>query len=297
MARRRDRSRGPHGLLVVDKPAGVTSHDVVDLARRRLGQRRIGHSGTLDPPATGVLLLGVGQVTRALRWLTALPKTYTGEVVFGATTTTLDDTGEVVERFDVGSLDLAEVRAVVAAELTGPIEQIPPMVSAVRGGGRRLHEAARAGEEVEREPRSVTVHRFEVGEPVESGVVPIEVECSSGTYVRTLADDLGRLLGSGAHLRGLRRTAIGSFGLDEAAGVDDAELLSPVEAVRDLLRIDVDEATAARVRHGAVLELDVTGGATAAAIVGPGDELLAIYEPHRAAWKPAAVEAITAPTT
>ena len=274
---------------MVDKPAGMTSHDVVDLARRRLRQRRIGHSGTLDPPATGVLLLGVGQVTRALRWLTALPKTYTGEIVFGSTTTTLDDTGEVTERFDMGPIDLGAARAVAAAELTGPIEQIPPMVSAVRVDGRRLHEAARAGEEVEREPRSVVVHRFELGEPTESGIVPIEVECSSGTYVRTLADDLGRLLGGGAHLRGLRRTAIGSFTVEEAAGVDEAELLTPVEAVRDLRRVHVDAETADRVRHGAVLDLDVADDVDAAAVIGPGDELLAIYEPHRGAWKPAAV--------
>ncbi|MEO1060042.1 MAG: tRNA pseudouridine(55) synthase TruB [Actinomycetota bacterium] len=293
MGRRRNRNAGPHGLLVVDKPAGVTSHDVVDLARRRLGQRRIGHSGTLDPPATGVLLLGVGQVTRALRWLTALPKTYTGEVVLGATTSTLDDTGEVVERFDMGSIDPDEARALVAAELTGPIEQIPPMVSAVRVDGRRLHEVARAGEEVEREPRSVVVHRFEVGEPVEPGVLPIEVECSSGTYVRTLADDLGRLLGGGAHLRRLRRTAIGSFGVEEAAPVDDAELLTPVEAVRDLARVDVDADTADRVRHGSVLDLGLAGEVTAAAVVGPDAELLAVYEPHRGAWKPAAVLATT----
>jgi tRNA pseudouridine55 synthase len=236
-----------------------------------------------------VLLLGVGQVTRALRWLTALPKTYTGEVVFGSTTTTLDDTGDVVGRFDMGPLDLDAVRAVVAAELTGPVEQIPPMVSAVRVGGRRLHEVARAGDEVEREPRGVTVHRFEIGDEVEPGVVSIEVECSSGTYVRTLADDLGRLLGGGAHLRELRRTAIGSFTAADAAGVDDAELLTPIEAVRDLPRIDVDASTAGRVRHGAVLDLDVVDGAEAAAVVGPGDELLAIYEPHRGAWKPAAV--------
>ncbi len=293
MSRRRSRTSGPHGLLVVDKPAGVTSHDVVDLARRRLGQRRIGHSGTLDPPATGVLLLGVGTLTRALRWLTALPKTYTGEVVLGSTTTTLDDTGEVVERFDMGPIDLDAARAIVAAELTGPIRQLPPMVSAVRVDGRRLHEAARAGESVEREPRDVTVHRFELGEPTEPGVVPIEVECSSGTYVRTLADDLGRLLGGGAHLRGLRRTAIGSFSLADAASVDEAELLTPVEAMRDLPRVDVDATTAARVRHGAVLDLDVGEGAEALAVIGPGDELLAIYEPHRGAWKPAAVLAAT----
>lgn len=287
MPRRRSRNDGPTGLLVVDKPAGVTSHDVVDQARRRLHQRRIGHSGTLDPPATGVLLLGVGRLTRALRWLTALPKTYTGQVVLGSTTTTLDDTGEVTATFDMAAVTMAELRA-AAAELTGEIRQVPPMVSAVRIGGRRLHEAARAGEDVEREPRPVTVHRFEIGDPVEPGIVPIEVECSSGTYVRTLADDLGRAVGGGAHLRGLRRTAIGSFTLAEAAPVDDATLLDPVTAVRDLGRVDVDETTAARVRQGAVLDLDVSG-TDVAAVVGPGEELLAVYEPHRGRWKPAAV--------
>ncbi|MEM9038026.1 MAG: tRNA pseudouridine(55) synthase TruB [Actinomycetota bacterium] len=287
MARRRKRDDGPAGLLVIDKPAGVTSHDVVDEARRHLRQRRIGHSGTLDPPATGVLLLGVGRLTRALRWLTALPKTYTGEVVLGSTTTTLDDTGQTTGTFDMDAVTIDELRA-AALTLTGPIQQIPPMVSAVRVDGRRLHEAARAGEEVEREPRSVTVHRFDVAEPAEPGIVPIEVTCSSGTYVRTLADDLGRAVGGGAHLRGLRRTAIGSFTVDEASAVEDAELLDPIAALRDLPRVDVEEDTAARVRNGAQLDLEVSG-AEAAVVVGPGPELLAVYEPHRGRWKPAAV--------
>lgn len=289
MARRRGSRDGPAGLLVIDKRAGITSHDVVDEARRHLGQRRIGHSGTLDPPATGVLLLGVGRLTRALRWLTALPKTYTGEVVLGSTTTTLDDTGEPTGSFDMAEVTLADLRA-AAATLTGPIHQIPPMVSAVRVGGRRLHEAARAGEDLEREPRPVTVHRFDVGEPIEPGVVPIEVRCSSGTYVRSLADDLGRAVGGGAHLRHLRRTAIGSFTVDEATEVADAELLDPITALRDLLRVDVDEPTAARVRNGAQLDLDLADAdIEAVAVVGPGPELLAVYEPHRGRYKPAAV--------
>ena len=147
---------------MVDKPAGATSHDVVAQLRRRLGERRMGHSGTLDPDATGVLLVGVGSLTRALRFLTDLPKTYTGEVVLGVETSTLDASGEVTARHDMGGITIDAVRAAVAEHLTGTVVQVPPMVSARRVGGRRLHELAREGVEVEREARPVTVHRFDV---------------------------------------------------------------------------------------------------------------------------------------
>ncbi len=159
---------------------------------------------------------GSGRVTRLLRFLTALPKSYVGEVVLGATTNTLDDSGDVLERFDMSAVTLGRCQAAATA-FVGDIEQIPPMVSAVKVGGRRLHEMARKGEEVVREPRPVTVHRFTTsGRPTDPVVFAIEVDCSSGTYIRTLAADLGVALGGGAHLRNLRRTAIGSFGLDEA---------------------------------------------------------------------------------
>ena len=205
---------GPDGLAVVDKAAGWTSHDVVAKARGVLGTRKVGHSGTLDPDATGVLLLGVGKVTRLLRYLGLPAKTYTGVIVLGTSTSTLDASGEVTGTWEMGTGELDDVRAAAAA-LTGDILQVPPMVSAIQVGGKRLHELAREGIEVEREPRPVTVHRFEVGEPLSPGRFPIEVDCSSGTYIRTLAADLGTALGGGAHLRDLRRTAIGSFTVDQ----------------------------------------------------------------------------------
>lgn len=285
------------GIAVVDKPAGWTSHDVVAKARGILRNKKIGHSGTLDPDATGVLLLGVGRVTRLLRFLTALPKAYTCEIVLGVETTTLDDSGEVVATHDMAAVTPTEVAA-AARSLTGTILQVPPMVSAVRIGGRRLHELAREGKEVDRAPRPVTVHEFEVvpvaGAP---GVYRATVTCSSGTYVRSLAADLGRALGGGAHLRQLRRTRIGSFTEAEARPLDDLLVLPPVEAVRDYPQVHVDEHLAAAVRHGKVLEradlgLPADGDGPWAVLTGaaPEVELLAMYEPFRGSLaKPAVV--------
>lgn len=277
---------GPDGLAVVDKSAGWTSHDVVAKARGLLGTRKIGHSGTLDPDATGVLLLGVGRVTRLLRYLGLTTKQYTGVVVLGTATSTLDASGDVTGEWDMRHVGLADVRDAAAA-LTGDILQVPPMVSAIQVDGRRLHELAREGIEVERAPRPVTVHRFEVGEPSEAGCFPIVVTCSSGTYIRSLADDLGRALGGGAHLRDLRRTAIGSFAEAEAVALDalaPERLLTPAEAMRDLTAVTVDAAVAADVAHGKVLPGDVLGvaGEGPWAVLGPDGSLLAVYEPHRA---------------
>lgn len=282
---RRDRPPGPDGLAVVDKEAGWTSHDVVAKARGLLGTRKVGHSGTLDPDATGVLLLGVGRVTRLLRYLGLTAKTYTGVIVLGTATTTLDAAGEVTGTWDMSPVTLDDVRR-AAASLTGDILQVPPMVSAVQVGGKRLHELARQGIEVERAARPVTVHRFEVGEPVEPGCYPVEVECSSGTYVRTLAADVGTALGGGAHLRELRRTAIGSFTLADAvpvAALAPEALLTPAQAMRDLATVTVDQDVAADVRHGKVLphdRLGVSGGGPWAVLDETGT-LLAVYEPHR----------------
>lgn len=279
MARRRPAQ--VHGLAVVDKPAGVTSHDVVAMLRRHLHERRVGHAGTLDPDATGVLLVGVGNATRLLRFLTALGKTYTGEVVLGVETDTLDDSGTVTARHEM-SVTPEQVRAVVADRLTGPIMQVPPMVSALKVDGRRLHELAREGIEVPRDPRPVTVHRFDVEPTGDPLVYRIEVSCSSGTYVRTLAADLGTMLGGGAHLRRLRRTACGSFSVDEATSPDEPRLLTMVEALRDLPSVSVDETTAALVRHGRPFVRGSLGdtGDGPWAVVGPTGELLAVYELH-----------------
>jgi tRNA pseudouridine55 synthase len=252
MARRR-RPATTHGLAIVDKPAGVTSHDVVGMLRRRFGERQVGHAGTLDPDATGVLVVAVGMATKLLRFVEKTTKVYEGEVVLGVETSTLDAAGEVTASHDMSSVTLADVRRVAAEHLTGPIEQVPPMVSAIKVDGRRLHELAREGIEVERAPRACTVVRFDVDATDEPGVYAIGVECSPGTYVRTLAADLGSLLGGGAHLRRLRRVAVGSFTIDEAAPPDSCQLLPVESAVAHLARVDVDAATARLVANGRVL--------------------------------------------
>jgi tRNA pseudouridine55 synthase len=266
----------------------MTSHDVVAVCRRQLGERRVGHAGTLDPDATGVLLVGVGSVTRLMRFLSGADKSYTGEVVLGVETDTLDAAGLVTGRHDM-AVTLDDVRQAVAEHLVGPIEQVPPMVSALKLGGRRLHELAREGVEVERAPRPVTVRRFDVDATADALVYRIAVDCTSGTYIRSLAADLGHLLGGGAHLRGLRRTAVGSFTAAEARPLDALELLAPRTAVRDLGAVTVDPETAARIVHGAVLDRPAGGLGPWAMVDGDG-ELLAVYEAHgTAAAKPAVV--------
>jgi tRNA pseudouridine55 synthase len=285
----------PEGFAVVDKPAGVTSHDVVARARRALGERRVGHAGTLDPDATGILLLGAGRVTRLLRFLTALPKTYTGEVVFGVETATLDASGAVVATHDM-CVEPGGVAA-AAATLTGPIMQVPPMVSALRVDGRRLHELAREGIEVEREARPVTVHRFDVAATDDPLVYGITVECSSGTYVRSLAADLGHKLGGGAHLRALRRTAVGSFTEADATAVEEIVLAPAAVALRVYPRVAVTAPVAVAIAHGKAMtrhDLAVEGDGPWALVDGEG-VLLAVYEVGSSAGvvKPAVVLAST----
>ncbi len=267
------------GLAVVDKPGGCTSHDVVGRCRRIFGQRKVGHGGTLDPDATGVLLVGLGRATRLLRYLTALPKSYEGEIVLGAATSTLDDSGEVLATYDMSGLCLEDIRT-AAARFVGDIEQVPPMVSAVQIGGRRLYELARAGIEVERAPRPVTVSRFDVSTGPEPGVFRIEVDCSSGTYVRSLAADVGSALGGGAHLRRLRRTAVGPFAVEGATSLDDLgvdDVLSPAAAVSHLAPVTVDPAVAEAVSYGRALAPDWPGAGPWAVLDG-GGRLLAVYE-------------------
>ncbi|HEY6427149.1 MAG TPA: tRNA pseudouridine(55) synthase TruB [Acidimicrobiales bacterium] len=271
------------GLVVVDKEAGWTSHDVVARCRRIFGQRRVGHAGTLDPDATGVLLVGLGRATRLLRFLTPLPKTYTTDIVLGTATSTLDASGDVTATYDMALVTPARVRE-AAAELTGEIEQVPPMVSAVKVGGRRLHELARLGVEVDRPARIVTVYRFDIApNPERPGVYRAEIECSSGTYVRVLAADLGRSLGGGAHLANLRRTRIGSFDGPDMRPLDligpDA-VLTPAQALRDLDFVTADAAAAGSVRTGLPLDrvpLSAVGDGPWA-VVDESGELLAVYE-------------------
>jgi tRNA pseudouridine55 synthase len=288
-------------LVVVDKPAGCTSHDVVARLRRVYGQRRVGHAGTLDPDATGVLLVGLGRATRLLRYLSEAGKAYTGRVVFGIATSTLDAAGEVLDQRPM-LLTRDEIEHALP-RFVGDIEQRPPMVSAVKIGGRRLHELARAGEDVERAPRAVHVDRFELLD-FEPGPYPeatFVVECGSGTYVRSLAADLGTALGGCAHLARLRRDRVGSFSLAEAhplAEIEtapDAALLPLTVAMRDLERVDVDAEQARAVTHGvsfAAGAMTVHGDGPYA-LVGPDGELLAVYDIRGAALRPAVVVAAT----
>lgn len=268
-----------HGTVVIDKPAGMTSHDVVGTLRKALGERRIGHAGTLDPDATGVLVVGVGRATRLMQWVTGADKDYSCEVVLGARTSTLDDSGETLETFDMSGVSIDDGRRVINEHLLGDIEQVPPMVSALKVDGKRLHEYAREGVEVERKARPVRVDRFEIEPTGDPGVWSMSVTCSSGTYVRTLADDLGRLLGGGAHIRRLRRHRVGRFTEAMCSSLDAPVLSSEEEMVLHLARVDLDSETTARVMNGAMLPADglfVDHGPWR--VHGAGGELLGVYE-------------------
>jgi tRNA pseudouridine55 synthase len=248
------------GFLLVDKPGGITSHDVVSRLRRLLGERRIGHAGTLDPMATGLLVVAVGRVTRLLRFVQGQPKEYRATAVLGVATDTLDADGATLTREPM-PVSEAEVQA-AATRFVGRIHQVPPMVSAIRVGGRRLHELAREGKEVDREAREVEIYSLEVTDfsPCDYPEVSFTVRCSTGTYVRTLADDIGRALGGRAHLSVLRRTAIGSLRTDAATPLEDLEerdadaareaLIPAATALGDLPAVEVAAETARGVRHG-----------------------------------------------
>ncbi len=273
---RRKQPATTHGIAVVDKPSGVTSHDVVAMLRRRFDERQVGHGGTLDPSATGVLVVAVGKATKLLRFVEKTRKAYIGEIVFGVETNSLDADGEVTATHEMGPISLAAAQALVNEHLLGDIEQIPPMVSAIKIDGKRLHELARQGIEVERPPRPVTIDSFTLMPTEEPDVLLAAVECSSGTYVRTLAADLGTLLGGGAHLRNLRRTAVGRFTIGESAGPDDCVLLPVEDAVRTLERVDLTGPLTDLVSNGRVLP--AWDGDGPWALFRPDGTLAAVYE-------------------
>lgn len=272
-----------HGVLVVDKPGGLSSAQVVARVKRALGAKRVGHTGTLDPMATGVLPIVVGEGTKLAPFLLADDKEYEGELELGVTTDTLDAEGAVLARADAAAVDEAALRRAMAA-LTGPIQQIPPMVSALKQDGRRLYDLARRGIEVEREPRDVRVDRFEL-----TAFVPPRarfiVACSKGTYVRALVRDAGAALGCGATLTALRRTRAGRFGLecalplevvgDRAAGA----LVSPPDAVGHLPAVRLAEAELRAVRFGQQLPAPPDLGVDAVVrLLTPGGDLAAVAQ-------------------
>ncbi len=239
------------GLLLVDKPAGITSHDAVSRVRRALGVRKVGHSGTLDPMATGLLVMGVGRGTRLLRFLGEFPKLYEGTGVLGVETTTLDAEGDVVREAPV-AVSEPELRAAVAS-LEGDIEQAPPAYSAVKVGGERSYRAARRGEAVDAPPRRVHVYAFNVRR-FDPPRFDFRVRCSGGTYVRSLVADVGHAIGCGAHVAALRRTAVGPFEVEAAGPPDDPGPLLPVErAVAHLAAVTLHEEEARVAAHGSIL--------------------------------------------
>lgn len=283
------------GLIIVDKPAGWTSHDVVARLRRLAGTRRVGHAGTLDPMATGVLVIGVEKATRLLGHLALTQKVYEATIRLGVTTNTDDAEGEVTATTPAGDVAEQRIREGVAA-LTGEIMQVPPQVSAIKVDGKRAYKLARAGEGVELAARPVTVYEFEITDlRRQADVIDVDatVRCSSGTYIRALARDLGAGLGVGGHLTALRRTYVGPYGLDQAKTLDQlaekCEILPIGEAVAAAFpRRDVSQEEARVVRHGG--RLPAAGlGKGPIGMFGPDGELLALVEEQGRLAKPLAV--------
>jgi tRNA pseudouridine55 synthase len=265
-----------HGFVLIDKPAGMTSHDAVYKLRKHFGEKRIGHAGTLDPDATGLLVIGVGNATRLFRFMENMDKTYSCEIVFGTSTNTLDDSGEVTATFNMTLPSIEEIRAVIAEKFTGDILQVPPMVSALKVDGKRLHELAREGIEIERAPRPVRIDSFEVESTDDPMVIRATVRCGGGTYIRSLGADLGTALGGGAHIRTLRRHSSGPYSLDEASTLDDPVLMPVNEAVRVMPVHVLNEDEVNDVLFGRVREAWDGDGPWAA--TNQDGELIAVFE-------------------
>ncbi len=294
MARRSQRRRkpeppGPSGFLVVDKPPGMTSHDVVDAARKWLGTRRVGHLGTLDPQATGVLPLAIRAATKLIPYIEGGAKGYDGTIVLGAETDTLDLEGKVLRRHEGELPDQATVEAALAT-FKGDVQQVPPMYSAVKKDGVPLHKLAREGKEVERDPKWITIDSLELTR-FESPELDVRVACSAGTYVRVLAADLGAKLGCGAHLGGLRRTRSGPFALDQAKTFATCEkaleqdrlddlLVSPEEALGFPV-LELSKALRLRIRNGGDIpagDLHTKKPGTRVSILDEEGEFIAVGE-------------------
>ena len=272
------------GLVVVDKPAGLTSHDVVARVRRLAGTRKVGHAGTLDPMATGVLVLGVNRATRMLGHLLVTDKAYDATLRLGTSTTTDDAEGEVLATVSTAGVTEEQVLTSLSG-FVGDIDQVPSAVSAIKVDGRRAYELVRAGEHVELPARRVRVDSIEVHQmrSHDDGVdVDVSVRCSSGTYIRAIARDLGDLLHTGGHLTALRRTAVGAFGLDAARTLDELEqsfaILPIAEAARSgFPGLELSEEQATDVRFGRKLPVDLRS-AEPVALYAPDGEFLALYE-------------------
>ena len=294
-----------HGLLVVDKPAGMTSHDVVSVLRRVSRQKKIGHTGTLDPAATGVLVLCFGSATRLIQYLEESDKVYEAHMILGIVTDTQDYTGQVLAE-DPAAQVVRDSLVRVMEKFLGEQLQVPPMFSAVKRGGRPLYELARQGQEVERAARRMVIYELAPARPLaekyRAGEGPwLRIRCSKGTYIRTLCHDMGQALGCGAHLRELRRLASGVFTLDQAVSLEQAKtwgeegvlaehLLSPALAVQHLPQLELSEEEAVAIRHGrALYRREVAAEGTIGAAIRHG-ELVAILQSQASGiWQPVRV--------
>ena len=268
------------GIALIDKQQGFTSHDVVAKLRKLLGTKKIGHAGTLDPMATGLLLMGVGAGTKLMQFLSGLDKTYLATIRLGASSSTDDAQGELGEIRDASQVSREQLEAEIL-KLTGNIEQVPSSVSAIKVDGKRAYDLVRAGEEVVLKSRKVTVSRFEiVGEPlvVEKYLdINVEVDCSSGTYIRALARDLGDALGVGGHLTALRRTRIGSFEVSNAREItQEPTLVTNLEVLKTLMpEVAISQQQEIDLRHGKRLALEIPEASCATA----NGRLVAVIEP------------------
>ena len=280
---------GESGLVVVDKPAGITSHDVVSRVRRLAGTRKVGHAGTLDPMATGVLVLGVNRATRLLGHLMRTEKAYDATILLGVATTTDDAEGEVVSTASTAQLTDQDVRVALTG-FVGDIEQVPTMVSAIKVDGKRAYQRVRDGEDVQLAARPVTIQEIVVTR-LALPEVDVSVRCSSGTYIRAIARDLGAALGVGGHLTALRRTAVGAFDLAVARTLDELAEEFTMVPIATAARAtfpswDLDEEQTADVRVGRRLAIDI---ADQTAVFAPDGEFLALYEPAEPLAKAVAV--------
>ena len=278
------------GVLCVDKPSGLTSHDVVDRVRRRLGVRRVGHAGTLDPMATGVLIIGVGPTTRLLGIIGGHDKEYTATIRLGASTTTDDREGDVIAQATTQDIQHVTDAAIAetVAHFTGALEQRPSAVSAVKVDGKRAYQRVRDGEEVDLPARAVTVEEFTIldirrdSTATDAAIdVDVRVRCSAGTYIRSLARDVGEELGVGGHLTELRRTRSGTVDVAECVDLEGADLENVstpgVFARRHLPAVDLSDDQVVRVRNGARVGVDVPEASTVA-LIGPGKDLVAVVD-------------------
>jgi len=283
------------GILIIRKPAGPTSHDIVNEVRRIFGQRKVGHAGTLDPMATGVLIVCLGKATRVVEYLMALPKEYRARMILGRTTDTQDSTGNIISERDASHVT-REMLEQAAAHFIGEIEQVPPMTSAIKYQGKPLYKFAREGKSVERAPRKVTIWSIQVTDFVQPATssaphlaeAELVVRCSGGTYIRTLCADIGEALECGAHMSALERTKVGRFGIEQAVTIDELKeakavgrlenlLLSIEEALADLPAAVVSTEDVAKLLHGQAVHAmtDAENGALVRALASNG-KLLAV---------------------